>query len=251
MKYSKIIPSLLILASVLLPLLGGCAWLDKLRGSNEDKSPSELMYEGLSDLERGRYASATEAFQTIKDRYPYSELAVEAKLRMADTLYRRELYEEAYNAYDEFERLHPTNSAVPYAIYQKGMCHFNRMRGIDRDQTATRNARDQFERLIEKFPDSNFSAQARRKLAACYSSLVSHELFIADFYLKKKHLEAARDRYIYLLENYPDFGQYLHALENLQICMQKLKDQDQDSKSWLRKIIPFDHAGDRPAMWWW
>ncbi|HDR16789.1 MAG TPA: outer membrane protein assembly factor BamD, partial [Desulfobacteraceae bacterium] len=165
-------------------------------------------------------------------------------------LYRRELYEEAYDAYDEFERLHPKNSAVPYALYQKGMCHFSRMRGIDRDQTATRNAMDQFERLLERFPGSIYSARARRKLTECYTSLVRHELFVADFYLKKKKYEAARDRYIYLLESYPDFGQYLHALESLNICMQNIKDQEEGSKSWFRRIIPFDHSGDRAPMWW-
>jgi outer membrane protein assembly factor BamD len=250
MENTKKIPAWLIVVPALLFLLNGCAWLDKLKGSNEDKSPSELMYEGLSDLERGRYASATESFQTIKDRYPYSELAIEAKLKMADTLFRRELYEEAYDAYDEFERLHPTNSAVPYVLYQKGMSHFNRKRGIDRDQTATLKARDEFERLLEKYPHSSYSAKARRKLTDCYSSLVQHELFIADFYLKKKKYQAARDRYLYLLENYPDFGQYLHALENLNICMQNLENQDEDSKSWWRRIIPFDHTGDRPPLWW-
>ncbi len=250
MENSKKIPPWLIIVPAFLFLLSGCAWLDKFRGSEIEKSPSELMYEGMSDLERGRYTAAVEAFQAVKDRYPYSEQAVEAELSLAEALYRRELYEEAYNAYDEFERLHPANPAVAFALYQKGMCHFERVRSVDRDQTPTRKAIHQFERLLEKFPDSRYSDRARRKLTECYSSLVHHELFIADFYLKKKKYRAARDRYIYLLENYPDFGQYLHAIQNLQVCMQKIENQAEDSKTWWRRIIPFDHTGDRPPMWW-
>ena len=223
--------------------------MDRMRGSLDDLGPSELMYKGLSDMERGRYTSATTAFQALKDRYPYSELAPEAKLKMADALYRRELYEEAYAAYDEFERLHPINPSVPYALYQKGMCHFSQIRGVDRDQSSTLRARDEFERLMQRYPDSDYAHRARRKLRECYASLAGHELFIADFYLRKKQYEAAKVRYKYLLENYPDFGQYHQALENLNVCLQKLEkiEDGEMAKSWWRRVIPLDHAGDRPA----
>jgi outer membrane protein assembly factor BamD len=169
---------------------------------------------------------------------------------MADTLYRRELYEEAYDAYDEFERLHPKNPAVPYALYQKGMCHFSRMRSIDRDQTPARMARDEFELLLRKYPDSEYARRARRTLTECYSSLARHELFVADFYLKKRKYRAARDRYRYLLENYPDFGQYHRALENLNISIQHLEAMEDGAKSrpWWQRIIPLDSdaPGRRP-----
>ena len=37
------------------------------------------------------HTSASEAFQNIKDRYPYSKFAVAAEIKIADTLYKREL----------------------------------------------------------------------------------------------------------------------------------------------------------------
>lgn len=253
MKKFLTAPAWFVAVLALTFIVSGCAWLDRFRGTDDDKSPSELMHQGLSDLDRGRYAAATNAFQTLKDRYPYSELAVEAKLKMADTLYRRELYEEAYDAYDEFERLHPMNPAVPYALYQKGMSHFRQMRHVDRDQTPTRKAADEFERLLQRYPDSGYAHQARRKLRECYASLAGHELFIADFYLKKKHYRAAKGRYMYLLENYPDFGQYHNAIENLHISIQELEALEADdgttARSWWRRIIPLDHEGDRPTAW--
>lgn len=242
-KFPKV-PVWLIAIPALILVVNGCALVDRLRGSLDDKGPSELMYQGMSDMERGRYTAASKAFQALKDRYPYSELAPEAKLRMADALYRLELYEEAYDAYDEFERLHPINPAVPYALYQKGMSYFSQIRNVDRDQAPTRRARDEFERLLQRYPDSDYSFRARRKLRECYAYLAGQELFIADFYLKKKQYRAAKERYRYLLENYPDFGQYHRAIENLNTAMQHLEaigDEEGDARpSWWRRIIPMD-----------
>ena len=82
--------------------LGGCAWFDRFFGEDVEKSPAELMNAGMENIERGRYSAATEAFQNLKDRYPYSKFAITAEIKMADTLYKRELYDEAFDAYDEF-----------------------------------------------------------------------------------------------------------------------------------------------------
>jgi len=55
----------------------------------------------MDNLERGSYRDAVEAFQKLKDRYPYSKLAVTAELKMADALYLTGEYDQGYVAYDE------------------------------------------------------------------------------------------------------------------------------------------------------
>ena len=77
----------LILAIASIFLLNGCAIIDEFMGKDIERSADELMYEGVRNMERGRYTAATENFQAIKDRYPYSKYAVEAELRMGDMLY--------------------------------------------------------------------------------------------------------------------------------------------------------------------
>ena len=124
---------------VLFFLLSGCSLLG-IGGEKPEKSPEELMSEGMSDFRRGNYTEAVEAFQTLKDRYPYSTLALEAELKLADAHLKRKEFEEALEAYKEFERLHPKNPSIPYAIYQQGMCHYLRIGTIDRDNTSTKNA---------------------------------------------------------------------------------------------------------------
>lgn len=191
----------------------------------EEKTPEQLMSEGTEDLEGGYYEAANEAFQKIRDRYPYSKFVVMAELKMSDALYKMELYDEAYDAYDEFERLHPKNSNIAYVIYQKGMCHFNQVSTIDRDQSHTLKAKEDFERLIKKFPGNEYANRARIKTRECYISLAEYELYVGHFYYKMEKYRAAAGRYRYLIERYPDLGQYHQALEYLSKCREELAEE--------------------------
>ncbi len=152
----------LILIQVLFFLLSGCS-LFGIGGKKPEKSPEELMSQGISEFRDGDYQDAVEAFQKLKDRYPYSKLAIQAQLKMADALFKRKEFEEALEAYIEFERLHPKNKSIPYTIFQRGMCHFLRINTIDRDQTSTKNALKEFERLCKEFPRDPFCLRAKKK----------------------------------------------------------------------------------------
>ena len=173
----------------------------------------------------GHYQSAIDAFEKIRDRYPYSKYAIVAELKLADAMFGKGSYDEAYDAYDEFERLHPTNPRIPYVIYQKGMCHFRQIGTIDRDQSHTIKAKEEFERLIRRFPDDTYARLAQKRLRDCYIELAEHELYVGKFYYKIKKYEAAKGRFLYILRNYPDLGQYHEALKYLSLCEQKLAEK--------------------------
>ncbi|MFH1241523.1 MAG: outer membrane protein assembly factor BamD [Pseudomonadota bacterium] len=228
---------LLVGASVVF-LLNGCALWDRFF-KEEEKTPDQLMSEGMEDFKKGKYEEATEIFQKIKDRYPYSKFALEAELRMADSLFNRDQYMEAFDAYGEFEKLHPKNPNIPYVIYQKGMCHFNQMSTVDRDQSNTLKAKDEFERLVRRFRRSEYANMARRKIRECYINLAEHELYVGNYYFRMKKYRTAMSRYLYLIENYPDLGQYHVALEYLKKCKEKLAQEEAArDESWWKKLIP-------------
>jgi outer membrane protein assembly factor BamD len=216
-------------------IMSGCAsvleygyslW-DSIFGEEEEKTPQELIEEGRSKLQRGKYEEAVELFQMLKDRYPYSKYAIEAELRLADALYYRGEYDSAFDAYDEFEMLHPKNSEIPYVIYQKGMCHFKQISTIDRDQTHTLKASEEFRRLIKRFPRHKYAHMARKNLRKCLIYLAEYELYVGKFYYKKGKYQAAIDRFSYIIKNYPDMGQYNQALEYIRKCKEKLNKRAQ------------------------
>lgn len=224
--------------AMILFLLGGCSTIKKYFGDEEEKSASELMSDGVTAFERGRYTEAKEAFQKVKDRYPYSKYAIVAELKMADALYENEDFDEAYDAYDDYERLHPKNPEIPYVIYQKGMCRFRRMSTIDREQENTLKAKEEFERLVGRFPRDEYAQKARKNIRQCLIFLAEYELYVADYYYRRGKYEAALARYSYVIENYPDLGQYHHALDSITRCKEKIAKQgrshakgDQDTET--------------------
>ena len=223
-KANGIAPALLIGAMVLF-FLNGCGLSTFFFGEEEEKSPSELISQGLEDMDRGYYKSAVEAFQKVKDRYPYSKHAIQAELKMADALYRTNEFDQAYNAYVDFEKLHPKHKSIPYVIYQKGMCHFAQIRSIDREQVHTSKAREEFERLVRLFQRDEHADKARKNLRKCLIFLAEYELYVGRFYYRKGEYRAALGRFTYIIQNYPDTGQYNEAIEYISKCKEKLAKQ--------------------------
>ncbi|MFQ5417702.1 MAG: outer membrane protein assembly factor BamD, partial [Myxococcota bacterium] len=100
------------LAALLLP--SGCK---NTPPTFEEPAPAEELYEqGIDEMEGGTlfgfipwidYGNSVETFQAIIDNYPYSDYAVLAELKIADSYFRDAKYEEALSYYRDFADLHP------------------------------------------------------------------------------------------------------------------------------------------------
>lgn len=190
-----------IVAVILLAAIVGCS------GAKVKKDkPAEVIYkEAMAFFEKKHYEDAVAAFQELYAKYPMSQYAVKAKLKIADSYFNEESYPEGISAYKEFEKLHPTNENIPYAVFQIGLSYFKQMLTIDRDQTATRNAVTEFERFLSLFPGSQYADQARKNLVICKNSLAENEFYIGSFYFKKGNYTAAVERFMFAIARYPDF----------------------------------------------
>jgi outer membrane protein assembly factor BamD len=229
MSGSHKILKILLVGIPLIFLLEGCALFDRFFGEEEEKPAAQLMAEGTEDMEKGDYEGAADAFQKVKDRYPYSKFAVTAELNLSEALYKRELYGEAFDAYSEFERLHPKNKEIPHVIFKKGMCQFLQSTAIDRDQSFSQLAKKEFERLVKRFPRSEYARKARMKIRSCLINLAEYELYVGHFYFKSGKYRAALGRYRYIILNYPDLGQYHEALYFLGECQRRLAKKEKSS----------------------
>jgi outer membrane protein assembly factor BamD len=242
MKQRSALFRAVLVVIMLLFLVSGCSSIKSLfgisTGGEEEGDASELMAQGTEDLNHGRYKDAVDSFQKVKDRFPYSKFAITAELRMADALYMQEEYELAFAAYDEFEKLHPKYKDIPYVIYQKGMCNFGQIASMEREQVHTLKAKDEFERLIKRFPKDEYANKARKKLRECFIYLANHELFVAKFYYGQGKYRAALGRYTYVLNNYPDLGQYQEAIEGIAQCNARMAQETAQQGTW-RSYWPF------------
>lgn len=234
MTKKTIIQGLLTLALVFA--LSGCGtvkgWFAKKK---PDKPPEVLAEEGIKKLKSKKYDDAIETFEKVRDRYPYSEQATLAQLKVADAYFFKKKYDEALQAYKEFEKLHPTSKAVPYCIYREGQSCYRQRSTIDRDQTYTRRAMEEFQRLKQKFPDSEYISKADTYIAHCRRDLAEHEFYVAEYYFRTKRYQAALDRYQALTQDYPDFPKNAQAKQRIEQCQVNLDNKDKP-KGFLSKV---------------
>ena len=193
------------------------AWL-AITGAEEEYSAQELAWAAMDFYDNGDYTRAIEKFEKLKDWFPFSRYAILAELKIGDAHYKMQQYEEAIFAYEEFEKLHPRNEAIPYVIYQIGRCYFDQIDTIDRDQTPARNALEAFQRLMKQFPKDQYARTAEEHINKCYKSLAGHEYIVGVFYYKSKHYQAAYRRFVAVISEYPDVGYHKKALQYIAKC---------------------------------
>jgi outer membrane protein assembly factor BamD len=211
-----------IAAIILLLACSGCGMFQ----TRDDIPANELANDGMENFEAGRYRKSIESFEKLKDWYPFSKYAILAELKIADAYFNLEEYEEAIFAYEEFENLHPRNDATPYVVYQIGICYFNQVDTVDRDQTVAKRALDTFNRLIKQFPEDAYARRAELNVKKCLQSLSGHEYYVGLYYYKKKHYDAALGRFKTVITDYPDVGIHRKALQYITLCETSIKNKE-------------------------
>ena len=218
---------ILVLGLISLLLVSGCAWFE----TNEEKTAQELASDGMDQFNSEDYRESIESFEKLKDWYPFSKFAILAELKIADAYYNIKEYEEAVASYEEFESLHPRNEAIPYVIFQIGLCYFEQIDTIDRDQTPAKKALNTFNRLKQQFPGDSYTIKGEEHIKECLKSLAGHELYVGLFYFKNKHYKAALSRFKSVLTKYSDVGVHQMALQHIATCEALLKKQEEEKAS--------------------
>ena len=217
----KSVKGLLALSCLSALLLGtGCA----PAGMSLDGKPIEKAGEtpadtarraylrGMAELVSGNNNQAVKIFATVARSPRYIKHAALAKIRIGDAYFNDRRFEEAAEAYRSFVAQHGSDPNIPYARFRVAACYFNRVpSGIfieppdyERDQSATRAAVRELSAFISAFPTSRFSAEARTMLAEARKMLVSHQIYVADFYESRDKPRAVAWRLRSALETYPE-----------------------------------------------
>ncbi len=239
-----------LLASTCLSL-SGCGTIKEMFssfsfGANQEEnteSSETLATKAMNDYTVGNYSDALRSFQEIIERYPFSPEALLAELKAADCQYYTGKYDEAKELYKTFQEQHPTNEAVPYVMFQIGMCDFSRADRIDRDPSGAKDAVQSFDRLLRIHPDSPYTREAKARRHAAQEFLVNHEYFVAVFYVRSNKYDQAKHRLKYIIAMYPDASVLPKAKE----LLAKLE-AGKPPKWGLEKWLPNLHMPD--WKWW-
>jgi len=226
-QFRKGIPKCLIGIFLLLWFVAGGGSGCGLWAKREvEKTPQGAYSDALRLLEKKKYTQAAEAFKKFKEDFPLSTYTPLAEIRTADALYFDKNYAEAIILYEEFKKLHPVHPEIPHATYQVGMCYFKQMLTIDRDQTVTEKALEQFRYLVENFSQSKYATDAKTKMQLCLRQLADHEYYIGYFYYRMGHYKGALGRFEGILTEYPDSGLEGKIKPLIETCQEKIVQEE-------------------------
>jgi len=201
-----------------LPLLFcGVAVLATGCGGNEEefdltRNIRDAYVEAQDAMNVGNYRKAVSIFEALQARFPFSEFATQIQLELAYCYYKDGRTEQAIDAADTFLRENPTHPRVDYATYIKGLAYFERGQGflerLFRKDINKRPPRDGelafsvFSRLVERYPASEYAADAQQRMVYLKNRLAAYENEVARFYLERDAYVAALNRAKTALEVY-------------------------------------------------
>jgi len=198
-------------------LLSGCGWFQSLQGENDETagwSAQRLYSEAKSAMNEGSWATAVKYFEKLEARYPFGRFAQQAQLEIAYAYYRDNEPASAVAACDRFIKLHPNHPNVDYAYYLKGVVNFYEDQNIltqfaaqdptERDPQSARESFAAFKELATRYPDSKYTPDALARMKYLVNALASHEVHVAQWYMKRGAYVAAANRASYAVKTYPE-----------------------------------------------
>ena len=189
--------------AAVITLTASCSWLSTV---NDDKtinwSADKLYTEARDSLDNSNWSQAEEYYTKLESRYPFGRYAQAlATLNEDDGFFAR----------------------------------LTRQDISDRDAQAARDAWDTFRELVQKYPDSRYAPEARRRLNELILAQANHEVKVARFYFIRHAYVAAVARAQRVIT---DYSRTPYRDEALQIMADSygylgMKDNEKD----VRRVI--------------
>ncbi len=235
---------------IFLALLTLAACSSDGKRPNSELSEQEIYEKAVKAIDDENYFLAVETFQKLESRYPFGKYSEQAQLEMIYAQFQSQDLESARASSDRFIRLHPENENIDYAYYLRALTTYELgLSLVERyftDEQAQRDplpARESFQELaemIQKFPQSQYAADARQRMVYLRDRLALHEVHVGHYYLKRHAYLAAANRGKNIVENYQGTTHVADGLALMIEGYELLGQQDLADKSLavLKKNFP-------------
>lgn len=235
-RFQKFSRSLAVLC-LALAMLAGCSSLRSTKITTAD----QLYDRAKQDLDNRDFAFAIKNLELLEARFPFSNATRQAQLDMLYAYYENGDRENVIDQADQFIRENPTHPRVDYAYYMKGLANFDTDRNfierwfrVDLSKRPPENSRTAFQAfqlLIQRFPDSQYAADARQRMIFLRNRLANYEVYVARYYFNRGAYIAALNRCKYAIENYDGAPVIKEALEISRDAYKQLNMQDLADKT--------------------
>lgn len=168
-----------------------------------DQKPEEIYNTAMTALKTKDSKKAARVFSEIEKNHPYSDYAIKGQIMSAYAYYLANEYDESSEAYNVFVQLHPSHVDVPYAIYMRGVCAYEQIPIVQRDQDQAEESLKIFEDLIKRYPESKYSKDALDKIDLIKDHLSGREMNVGRFYMSVYSYISAINRFKSVIDLYP------------------------------------------------
>ena len=203
-----------VLLLVCLVFISGCSSKKKIEHLFQD-TPETLYSKAIDSFRKKNYGHAAELFSKVIYEFPYYDGAKQAMVMEVYSYYLDQDYENMSLTIDNFLKTYPISSEVSYMYYMKALSFYNQINIPYRDQTMTEKAKESLERLIQRFPKTKYSRDAKIKLDLVEDHLAAQEMIIGRYYLNRGELLAAMRRFNTVVKKYSTSSHVEEALYRL------------------------------------
>ena len=198
--------------------------------SNEEMPDERLIEKELYDqaqvrLKNKSYSTAIYSLEALESRFPFGRYAEQAQAELIYAYYMNSQFEASQSAAERFINLHPRHAHTGYAFYMKGLAAFTDDSGLfsryfqsdlaKREIVMAQTSFDELSDFISRYPNSKYVPHAQQRMIYLKNLTAEHEIYVADFYMKRGAYLAAIGRAKYVIEHLPNTPQTPYALSIL------------------------------------
>ena len=176
---------------------------EELSNNVIEQSPKELYQIAMINLDQENYEGARLIFKEIIYKYPLSNEGVQSEIMLGFIDYLRMNYDDSIYKFNRIIKIYPSHKNIDYAYYMKAISYFEQISGENFDGKSNKEAKKNFQELLNRFPDSEYAKDSRQKLIFINENIAAKDMEVAIFYLKQNQYLAALGRYNKVIEEYP------------------------------------------------
>ena len=151
--------------------------------------------DGLKELDKGDVIYAAKKFNEAELLYPQSIWAPRAALMAAYSYYSQFYYSDAVLELEKFLDKYKNHPRRDYAYYLLALSHYDQIVDETKDLEEILKAKEYFETIIKKYPNTEFALDSEYKLELIEELLASKEMYLARYYVDREKWIPAINRF--------------------------------------------------------
>jgi len=177
------------------------------------KNELEYFNKSQAALNTGNYLLAIEQLEKLETNYPFGRYTAQAQLDLIYAHYKSGTHASAELAANRFIDQHPEHPELAYAYYLLALSAYDVDRGFitrvlpstpaERNMKPVIKSYQKFRELVTRFPDSEYTPDARQRMIYLRNLLAQHEIGIGEYYLRRGAYVASINRGHYVIKNFP------------------------------------------------